>query len=106
MEAGADVITRETFGSALIMGEAALKLLGYEDAQAYRVMRTFKHHDEAGLQKLYEVWGDDHAYGLRVRQNLENLERVLQDDTEEEEAHIRAAWKYIGGAEDKDDPER
>ena len=88
MEAGADVITRETFGSALIMGEAALKLLGYEDAQAYRVMRTFKHHDEAGLQKLYEVWGDDHAYGLRVRQNLEDLEKVLQDDTEDAEEHI------------------
>jgi len=105
MEAGADVITRETFGSALIMGEEALKLLGYEDAQAYRVMRTFKHHDEAGLQKLYEVWGDEHAYSLRIRQNLEDLEKVLQDDTQEAEAHIRAAWKYLGGAEGKDDPE-
>jgi len=105
MEAGADVITRETFGSALIMGEEALKLLGYEDTQAYRVMRTFKHHDEAGLQKLYEVWGDEHAYGLRVRQNLEDLEKVLQDDTEEAETHIRAAWKYLHGAEGKDEPE-
>ena len=105
MEAGADVITRETFGSALIMGEEALKLLGYEDAQAYRVMRTFKHHDESGLQKLYEVWGDEHAYGLRIRQNLEDLEKVLQDDTQEAEAHIRAAWKYLRGAEGKDDPE-
>jgi len=104
MEAGADVITRETFGSALIMGEEALKLLGYEDTQAYRVMRTFKHHDEAGLQKLYEVWGDEHAYGLRVRQNLEDLEKVLQDDSEEAETHIRAAWKYLRGAEDKDEP--
>ncbi len=104
MEAGADVITRETFGSALIMGEEALKLLGYEDAQAYRVMRTFKHHDEAGLKKLYEVWGDDHAYGLRIRHYQEVLEKVLQDDTQEAEEHIRAAWKYLGGAEDTDGP--
>ena len=29
----ADVVTRETFGSALIMGEEALKLLGYDDEE-------------------------------------------------------------------------
>ena len=102
MEAGADVITRETFGSALIMGEEALKLLGYENSQAYRIMRTFKHHDELGLQKLYEVWGDDHAYGLRVRQHVEDLEQVLKDDSEETEAHFREAWKFLQGAEAKD----
>jgi monovalent cation:proton antiporter-2 (CPA2) family protein len=99
MEAGADVITRETFGSALIMGEEALKLLGYESSKAYGVMRTFKRHDELGLQKLYEVWGDDHAYGLRVRQYVEDLERVLKDDSEEYEAHFRKAWGYLQDAE-------
>jgi len=83
MEAGATVVTRETFGSALVMGEEALKLLGYDDAHAYRVMRTFKKHDEEGLKKLYEVWGDDHAYGLRIRQNIEDLEKVLKDDSAE-----------------------
>ena len=83
MEAGATVVTRETFGSALVMGEEALKLLGYDDARAYRVMRTFKKHDEEGLKKLYEVWGDDHAYGLRIRQNIEDLEKVLKDDSAE-----------------------
>ncbi len=95
MDAGADVITRETFGSALVMGEEALKLLGYDDARAYRVMRTFKRHDEEGLQKLYEVWGDDQAYGLRVRQNVEDLEKVLRDDSEDEEVHFKQAWKYL-----------
>ena len=99
MEANADVITRETFGSALIMGEEALKLLGYEDAQAYRVMRTFKHHDEAGVQKLYEVRGDDQAYGMRVRQNIEDLEKVLQDDTADTEADFRQAWEQIKGVQ-------
>jgi glutathione-regulated potassium-efflux system ancillary protein KefC len=102
MEAGAEVVTRETFGSALIMGEGALRLLGYENAQAYRVMRTFKRHDEQGLQKLYEVWGDDHAYGLRIHQNLENLEKVLQDDAQEEDPGFNEAWTYLQGVEDKD----
>jgi monovalent cation:proton antiporter-2 (CPA2) family protein len=83
MEAGADVVTRETFGSALVMGEEALKLMGYDDAHAYRVMRTFKRHDEEGLKKLYEVWGDDDAYGLRIRQYVEDLEKVLKDDSDD-----------------------
>jgi len=40
-----------------------------------------------------------------LRQNLENLEKVLQDDTQEAEEHIKAAWKYLHGAEGADDPE-
>ena len=99
MDAGADVITRETFGSALIMGEEALKLLGYDDARAYRLMRTFKRHDEEGLEKLYEVWGDDHAYGLRVRENVEQLEQVLRDDNEDIEEEFRDALQRLQGAE-------
>jgi voltage-gated potassium channel Kch len=99
MEAGAEVVTRETFGSALVMGEEALKLLGYDDASAYRVMRTFKRHDEEGLKKLYEVWGDDHAYGLRIRQYVEDLEQVLKVDSNDAEGQFRQAWKHIQGAE-------
>jgi monovalent cation:proton antiporter-2 (CPA2) family protein len=99
MKAGADVVTRETFGSALMMGEEALKLLGYEEAHAYRVMRTFKMHDEEGLRKLYEVWGDDHAYGLRVRQNIEDLERVLQDDRDDAEQQYEEAWARMKKAD-------
>ena len=95
MEAGADVVTRETFGSALMMGEKALRLMGYSEAKAYRVMRTFKEHDEEGLQKLYEVWGDDHAYGLRVRQSLEQLEKVLQEDSHEEDDNFDEAFDHM-----------
>ena len=101
MEAGADVVTRETFGSALILGEEALLRLGYDPARAYRLMRGFKRHDEEGLRKLYEVWGDDHAYGLRVRQNIEELERVLKDDSAEAESDFRQAWQSLREAESR-----
>ncbi len=105
MEAGADVITRETFGSALILGEEALKLLGYDEARAYRMMRTFKQQDEEGLKKLYEVWGDDKEYGLRVRQNVEQLEKVLKEDSEESVEDFREAWERMKGAEARRFPE-
>lgn len=99
MTAGADVVTRETFGSALIAGEEALKLLGYEEALAYRVMRTFRRHDEEGLKKLFAMWGDDQRYGLQIRQHLEDLKQVLQDDSDEAEAHFREAWRLLRDAE-------
>jgi monovalent cation:proton antiporter-2 (CPA2) family protein len=93
MTAGADVITRETFGSALMMGEEALKLLGFRAFRAHRMMRTFKSHDEAGLLETFSVWGDDQAYGLRVRQYVEDLEKVLRDDRDDTDEHIEHAWE-------------
>ncbi len=103
MEAGADVITRETFGSALIVGEHAMRLLGYDEARAYRLMRTFRRHDESNLKKLYEVWGDDHAYGMRVRQSIEDLKLVLQSDSEEVDQSFQQAWTYLQSAEEQGD---
>ncbi|MBT8061728.1 MAG: NAD-binding protein, partial [Gammaproteobacteria bacterium] len=81
MSAGAECITRETFNSALSMGSDALEMLGVPSARAERMARVFEEHDVAGMHKLYEVWGDDQAYGLRVRQNLQDLEKVLRDDS-------------------------
>jgi len=83
MAAKADGVTRETYGSALLMGEQALELLGNDAARAHRVMDLFREHDEAGLQKMFQVWGDDHAYGLLVSEQLAELEKVLQDDIDD-----------------------
>jgi monovalent cation:proton antiporter-2 (CPA2) family protein len=95
---GADVIRRETFGSALMLGEEALKMLGFSEARAVRHGQAFQKHDEEGLRKLYEVWGDDQAYGLRVRQNLEDLATVLQADKEaaEEGGSVSRGEEQVG----------
>lgn len=85
IHAGADFIVRETFGSAMAMGEEALKLLGTGEARAKRMAERFNKHDNEGMHKLSEVWGDDHEYGLRIRQNLEDLETVLQADMDSAE---------------------
>ena len=85
IHAGADFIARETFGSALAMGEEALRLLGHSDERAKRMAARFDKHDTEGMYKLSEVWGDEHEYGIRVRQNLEDLEQVLQADLETSE---------------------
>jgi len=80
--AGADYIARETFGSALSMGEAALKFLGIGEDRARRMVDRFDRHDTEGMRQLADVWGNDHEYGARIRENLEELERVLRADLE------------------------
>ena len=80
LRAGADYIVRETFGSALTLGREALVLLGNSETRARRMTESFDEHDTEGMVKLSEVWGNEHEYGLRIRQNLEDLEAVLQAD--------------------------
>lgn len=104
MKAGADDVTRETFGSALIVGEAAYKALGYEAAQAFRILRRFRRHDEEGLKKLYEVWGDDQRYGIQIRAHLEELKKVLESDSESNETDFEEAWEQMREAESRETP--
>jgi monovalent cation:proton antiporter-2 (CPA2) family protein len=91
MEAEADNVTRETFGSALLMGEQALRMLGSSEERASRISRLFRKHDESGLKRMYDLWGDDKAYGLRVRQELQELEKVLQDDVDDQVEEMTAS---------------
>jgi len=84
--AGADFIARETFGSALAMGEAALRFLGLDEHRAKRMMESFDRHDTEGMRQLADVWGNDHEYGARIRENLAELERVLKADMESPDA--------------------
>ena len=85
IRAGADIIIRETFGSAMLMGKEALEALGHSEKRAKRMADSFAEHDRQGMFRLSEVWGDDHEYGLRIRQNLLDLETVLREDKEEPE---------------------
>ena len=83
MKLGADVITRETLGSAIEMGEQALRALGYRNNQAHRAALKFKRYDEETMQELYSLWGDDKAYGLRIAQRNKDLEQLLSSDQQQ-----------------------
>ena len=75
-----DHVSRETFGSALESGVAALRLMGFRAHQAERAGRMFREHDRETLRQLADLWGDDAAYGVAVRQRIEDLEQVLRSD--------------------------
>ena len=83
MNIGVTVFKRETFDSALNLGIEALKLLGHDDKIAERAGKTFNDHDHESLYLLANLWGDDHSYGVAVKNRKEDLQRVLAKDKAE-----------------------
>ncbi len=75
-----DHVIREVFGSSLEAGISALKCLGVAPNDANRIGALFRNHDEQGLEQMAELWGDDNSYGVAVRQRMEDLTQVLEDD--------------------------
>ncbi len=89
---GVSVIRRETFGSALEMGIDALKLLGVRAHRAHRIAQTFRQHDEAALQEMARLEGDDAVVIARSRQLMNDLEQLLQADGEDLVAGADQSW--------------
>ena len=81
---GVKAIKRETFESALELGVSALELLGNSSEDSKRAGKLFSDHDKESMHVLSEVWGDDHSYGVAVKQRMELLQQVLISDKEDQ----------------------
>jgi glutathione-regulated potassium-efflux system protein KefB len=75
-----DAFNRETVDSAINLAVDALELLGNNKEDAQRAGKLFRDHDRAAVLQLAELWGDDASYGVAVRQRMEDLKQVLQQD--------------------------
>jgi len=99
MALGVTVLERETFRSALSLGEKALTALGYEPDAARRLAAAFEQHDNHLLADSYELRHDQDAYVGLVRRSAELLDAVMRADRETaekagvEDPHIDKAGK-------------
>ncbi len=101
LRAGVDNVFRETLASALDLGVAAMRDLGFRGVQALRAARIFKQLDEASMRELAPISEDEVGHTRRARQHIENLERVLRADRKRDTLPPEdAAWE-IGEAEEK-----
>lgn len=93
MDLGVTTIRRETFGSALALGQEALKILGYNPYHAYKLKRIFRKKDEDTLPELYKIHREDEENYITMYQkhnaDLEEL-MVLDRDTDMDE--LDRAW--------------
>src|SRR6185369_2675702 len=71
---------RETFGSAIDAGEAALRVLGHSAHEATHLAREFRRHDEAMLERSAPHRGDVKKLISIGRQGTADLEKLLQNE--------------------------
>ncbi len=55
LDLGVSTIRRETFASALSLGQDALTILGFQPYEAYRLMRLFRKKVEGSLPELHKT---------------------------------------------------
>ena len=82
MELEIDVV-RETFFSALHLAEKILREIGYNPAQAARVVQRFRKHDEAMMHESLAFRHDDKQLIENSRRSREDLARILRQEFEE-----------------------
>jgi CPA2 family monovalent cation:H+ antiporter-2 len=92
LDAGADQVYRNNLDTSLRLGEDALKMLGFRAHKAHRLAQKFQKHDEKTLMDLLEVREDQGRFVSVVRQRIEELERLLETDREDDAVSRDAGW--------------
>ncbi|WP_419253749.1 monovalent cation:proton antiporter-2 (CPA2) family protein [Caulobacter sp. ErkDOM-YI] len=77
---GADAVERETFESALALGQTALQKLGFRAHRAHRAASFFRRHDRRTFEELRPMWGEEEAYILASRDAAKTMDRLLAAD--------------------------
>lgn len=93
LDLGIRTLRRETFLSALDLTQQLLKGLGFSDRVAERAVKTFRVHDERRLFDDYEFASDMEKLQQKARSDAATLEKLFQEDAEEEAKFAQAEAK-------------
>ena len=85
-------VYREFFDSALRMAADALSFLGYRSYQVQRALKKFRRYDEKYLFKLAESRHERKTFIKTGRQFIEDLEKMILDDIENEAKDKDLGW--------------
>jgi glutathione-regulated potassium-efflux system ancillary protein KefC len=87
------VIERETFRSALYLGEQTLRSLGQPAFSARQKALTFKQHNEQLLLQLHAHWGEEMDKRINLqRQARARLQQNLEADEKAQESARGLGW--------------
>ncbi|WP_409421840.1 monovalent cation:proton antiporter-2 (CPA2) family protein [Pseudaeromonas sp. ZJS20] len=93
LQLGVDMIYRETVGSAVDLGVAALQSLGIRANQAWRAGQTFKQHDEKLLREQTAFLDDENMYITKSVQYRHILAEMLRANQEDRRSELMSAWE-------------
>jgi len=93
MDLGVTTIRRETFGSALTLGQDALELLGFDPYEAYKIRRLFRKKDKDSMPELYQIYCEDlDTYRSMYQKHNANLVELMKKDREIDMEELDKAW--------------
>ncbi len=93
MDLGITSLRRETLGSALALGQDALRLLGVDPYEAYRLMRIFRRHDQKMMPELYKTHCEDEEnYISTYQKHSSDLEELMSMDLGSDMEELDKAW--------------
>ncbi|MGD9045393.1 MAG: monovalent cation:proton antiporter-2 (CPA2) family protein [Desulfobacterales bacterium] len=93
MDLGVATIRRETFGSALTLGQDALQLLGFDPYEAYKIRRLFRKKDKDTMPELYRIHREDEDKFISMyQQHNANLAELMKKDREIDMEELDKAW--------------
>ena len=82
MDIGVDYLIRETYGSSLELTQQVLRGLGLTEWESQDAIATFRSHDEQFLASQHAVYHDETQLIQSSKEAVEELESLLQSDTE------------------------
>jgi len=91
VQRGVDHIYRESSDTALRTGSDVLRRLGLRGHQTHRAAQRFLRADEKSMRELAKSWGDDKAYFSAARERIDELEKLMLAELEEEKVRD-AGW--------------
>ncbi len=92
MDRGVQIIERETFESALLLGRQVLQHLGFGAYRARQAAHKFRAINIAGLARVYPFYKDQEQYVSQVKQGRDELETMFSLDAEAVDAQHGGRW--------------
>ncbi|GAA0835615.1 glutathione-regulated potassium-efflux system protein KefC [Marinomonas arenicola] len=92
MDIGADNIFRETFDSALSIGQSAMQQLGIDSYEAHRLKQIFRKKDIEMMPELYKKRCEEESYISLYKKHHAQLEDLMKLGTNESLEAANKAW--------------
>ncbi|MFT3905845.1 MAG: monovalent cation:proton antiporter-2 (CPA2) family protein [Steroidobacteraceae bacterium] len=80
MELGVQNVVRETYASSLEIAQGVLESLGESAAASRAIIKRFREHDEATLQRQFSVREDDRKLIATTQEAARQLEKLFEAD--------------------------
>jgi glutathione-regulated potassium-efflux system ancillary protein KefC len=97
MDRGVSIIERETFESALQLGQSVLRHLGFGAFRARQAAQKFKLHNIKSLHAVYPYYKDQERYISMARQSRDELNEMFARDLAALSDEKNIAWHDADG---------